>query len=60
MADGDAGNVNGKTAHRGGIKWGKYNEKEREKVLSALKARFPDRYRELVEKYYESVQKGEQ
>jgi len=36
--------------------WGNLPEKERAKVLTALKARFPDRYRELIEQYYRSFQ----
>jgi tetratricopeptide (TPR) repeat protein len=36
--------------------WGNRPDKEREEVLNALKTRFPDRYRELVEQYYRSLQ----
>ncbi len=31
-------------------------EKEREKVLNALKAKFPERYKELVKQYRKSLQ----
>jgi tetratricopeptide (TPR) repeat protein len=36
--------------------WGNLKTKDREKVLAALKARFPDRYQELVEQYFKSLQ----
>jgi hypothetical protein len=36
--------------------WGNLPDRERAKVLSALKARFPDRYRQLIEQYYKSFQ----
>ena len=31
-------------------------DKEREKVLNALKANFPERYKELVKQYRKSLQ----
>ena len=31
-------------------------EKDREKVLNALKAKFPERYKELVKQYYKDLQ----
>jgi tetratricopeptide (TPR) repeat protein len=37
--------------------WGNVRQREREKVLNVLKAKFPDRYRELLEQYYKSLQK---
>lgn len=48
-------------AHRadGEGDWAQAREKEREEVLNAIKARYPDRYRELVEKYYRSLQEGD-
>ena len=36
--------------------WGTVRKREREKVLNVLKAKFPDRYRELLEQYYKSLQ----
>ncbi len=36
--------------------WGQARQREREEVLNAIKARYPDRYRELVEQYYRSMQ----
>jgi len=38
--------------------WAQAREKEREQVLNAIKARYPDRYRELIERYYRSLQEG--
>lgn len=42
-----------------GDQWGGLRDKKREEVLSALKAKFPDRYKELVEQYYKSLQDEE-
>ncbi|MFP4026843.1 MAG: tetratricopeptide repeat protein [Candidatus Brocadiia bacterium] len=39
--------------------WGNMPPKEREKALSHLKSKFPDRYRDLVEQYYKSLQEEE-
>lgn len=36
--------------------WGNMPKKQRDAVLAALKARFPDRYKELVEQYFKSLQ----
>jgi hypothetical protein len=36
--------------------WGGLKDKQRDEVLSALKARFPDRYKQLIEQYYKSLQ----
>lgn len=35
--------------------WGKLPPAEREKILQSLRARFPSRYRSLVEQYYRSL-----
>lgn len=35
--------------------WGKLPPAEREKILQSLRARFPSRYRELVEQYYRNL-----
>ncbi|MEX0776879.1 MAG: tetratricopeptide repeat protein [Phycisphaeraceae bacterium] len=39
--------------------WGKLQERQRQEVLDALKTRFPDRYRELVEQYYKGLQEDD-
>ena len=36
--------------------WGEARDREREEVLNAIKARYPDRYREMIEQYYRSLQ----
>ena len=36
--------------------WGTARDREREEVLNAIKARYPDRYREMIEQYYRSLQ----
>jgi len=33
-------------------------DKEREEVLQALKQKFPDRYRELLEQYHKALAEG--
>jgi len=38
--------------------WGNARQREREKILNVLKAKFPDRYRELLEQYYKSLQES--
>ena len=42
--------------NRGNAKddWGSLPPKEREKILNSLKARFPNRYKQLIEQYYKS------
>jgi len=41
--------------------WGDLNERERAKVMSNMKDRFPERYRELLEQYYRGLlQEGEE
>ena len=42
-----------------GDQWGGLRDKQREEVLSALKAKFPNRYKQLVEQYYKSLQEEE-
>jgi hypothetical protein len=39
--------------------WGSARARERQEVLNVLKAKFPERYRELLEQYYKSLQEGE-
>jgi len=43
--------------HRGGPRsaWGQLRPRDRERVFAALKARFPSRYRQLIEQYYKSM-----
>jgi hypothetical protein len=36
--------------------WGEARDRDREEVLNAIRARYPERYRELVEQYYRSLQ----
>lgn len=43
-----------------GESWGDLNQREREKVLAALKERFPERYQELVKGYSESIANPEE
>jgi hypothetical protein len=35
--------------------WGSMPEKERERALTLLKEKFPERYREIVEQYMKSL-----
>ncbi len=39
--------------------WGGLKDKQRDEVLSALKTKFPDRYKQLLEQYYKSLQDEE-
>jgi len=41
---------------RGSESWGEARDREREEVLNAIKAKYPERYRELVEQYYKTLQ----
>jgi tetratricopeptide (TPR) repeat protein len=41
-----------------GDRWGEMRDKEREEVLQALKEKFPDRYRELLEQYHKALAEG--
>ncbi|MFA7235518.1 MAG: hypothetical protein WC058_01525 [Phycisphaeraceae bacterium] len=36
--------------------WGEARQRQRDEVLNAIKARYPERYRELVEQYYRALQ----
>jgi len=36
--------------------WGNVRSRDREEILNVLKARFPERYRDLIEQYYKSLQ----
>jgi len=48
-------------AHRGNPEdsWGAARQRERERILNVLKDKFPERYRDLLEQYYKSLQEGE-
>jgi len=48
--------------HKGrpGEEWGELKNWDREKVQNALKTHFPQRYREMVEQYYLSLQKEDE
>ncbi len=39
--------------------WGSARARERAEILNVLKAKFPERYRELLEQYYKSLQEGD-
>ena len=39
--------------------WGSARARERQEVLNVLKAKFPERYRELLEQYYQSLQESD-
>jgi tetratricopeptide (TPR) repeat protein len=41
---------------RGDDSWGQAREHERQEVLNAIKARYPERYRQIIEQYYRSMQ----
>ncbi len=43
---------------KAGDRWGEMRDKEREEVLQALKEKFPDRYRELLEQYHKALAEG--
>ncbi|MHB1156416.1 MAG: tetratricopeptide repeat protein [Phycisphaerales bacterium] len=42
-----------------GEQWGEARQRQRDEVLNAIKARYPERYRELVEQYYRALQEEE-
>ncbi len=44
--------------HRGGLTsdWSKLRDKDREAVFNAIKAKFPGRYKQLIEQYYKSFE----
>jgi len=47
-----------KSKAKAGEKWGAMRDKEREEVLQALKEKFPERYRELLEQYNKALAEG--
>ena len=54
----NTGDLRPKPARKAGEQWGKMRDKEREDVLQALKQKFPDRYRELLEQYNKALAEG--
>ncbi|MDO8630757.1 MAG: hypothetical protein Q7R41_09705, partial [Phycisphaerales bacterium] len=59
LPGGDPGDGPNRPARRAnpGEMWGSMPPAERERVLQALRASFPSRYRQLVEQYYEELAK---
>jgi tetratricopeptide (TPR) repeat protein len=55
---GEAGDLRPKPTKKPGQQWGDMRDKEREEVLQALKQKFPDRYRELLEQYHKALAEG--
>ena len=55
---GDAKDLRPKPTRKPGEQWGDMRDKEREEVLQALKQKFPDRYRELLEQYHKALAEG--
>ena len=52
------GELRPKPARKAGEQWGEMRDKEREEVLQALKQKFPERYRELLEQYNKALAEG--
>ena len=52
------GSLRPKVKRKAGDRWGEMRDKEREEVMQALKAKFPDRYRELLEQYHRALAEG--
>ncbi len=52
------GDLRAKPKRKPGDQWGEMRDKEREEVLQALKEKFPDRYRELLEQYHKALAEG--
>lgn len=52
------GELGRSTRGRPGESWGSMPPNEREKVLSAIQEKFPNRYRELIEQYYKGLQES--
>lgn len=57
--EGNVGNLNRTVRGKPEEVWGNARQRDREKVLNVLKSKFPDRYRELLEQYYKSLQEGQ-
>lgn len=54
--EGSIGRLDRIHAAKAGEEWGSMPQREREAILKALEAQYPERYRELVEQYYKSMQ----
>jgi len=52
------GDLRPKPKRNPGDRWGEMRDKERDDVLQALKEKFPDRYRELLEQYHKALAEG--
>ncbi len=52
------GDLRPRPKRKAGERWGLMRDKEREEVLQALKNKFPDRYRELLEQYNKTLAEG--
>ncbi|MHC4493768.1 MAG: tetratricopeptide repeat protein, partial [Planctomycetota bacterium] len=52
------GDLRPKPKRKPGDRWGEMRDKERDEVLQALKEKFPDRYRELLEQYHKALAEG--
>lgn len=52
---GGIGDLHGAPKAAPGESWGKLPANERERVLQAIRERFPSRYRQIVEQYYRSL-----
>jgi len=57
--EGGTGDLRPKAPPKAGEQWGQMRDKEREEVLQALKEKFPDRYRELLEQYNKALAEGQ-
>lgn len=55
-AGGGIGALNRVTRGQAGEVWGAARDRKRDEILNADKTQIPDRYRELVEQYYKSLQ----
>ena len=55
--EGRVGNLHGSR----GVKdrWGNMKDRDREKILSELQTKLPERYRALLESYYKRLNKGD-
>jgi len=52
------GDLRPKPKRNPGDRWGEMRDKERDEVLQALKEKFPERYRELLEQYHKALAEG--
>ncbi|MHC4547995.1 MAG: tetratricopeptide repeat protein [Planctomycetota bacterium] len=52
------GDLRPRPKRKPGDQWGLMRDKERDEVLQALKEKFPERYRELLEQYHKALAEG--